>query len=110
MPSCDVYVQCVIGAFAEGGASVDVLTEMYAEVGTGNHGQPRVRRCARSGVRVYTGVTAAEEWKETEVWGLRRGAEDAGGECEHGSYPMYDPTLIYLYKCATMGIENCKAL
>ena len=36
VPSCDACVQCVKGAFAEGGAGVSALTETYAEVGTVN--------------------------------------------------------------------------
>ena len=59
VPSCDACVQRVKGAFAEGGAGVDTLTETYAEVGTVNRacGATQAAGSGAAGLRAWWAVT-----------------------------------------------------
>ena len=84
VPSCDSCVQCVKGAFAEGGAGVDALTEMYAEVGTVNRtcSAAQAAGCGAAGLRA--------RWAAAVV-------SISPPLSSPRSYPMYAPTQIYLY-------------
>ena len=84
VPSCDACAQRVKGAFAEGGAGVDALTETYAEVGTVNRACGAVQ-AAGSGA---TGLRARRAAAVVSI---------SPPSSSPRSYPMYGPTQIYLY-------------
>ena len=84
VPSCDACVQRVKGAFAEGGAGIDALTETYAEVGTVNRACGAVQ-AAGSGA---TGLRARRAAAVVSI---------SPPSSSPRSYPMYGPTQIYLY-------------